>query len=66
MVRLLEPSEAKVSPIKELIPWVTDITAITLATPMTIPNVVRKLRSPWAIIEANAERELSMSEKSIS
>ena len=40
-------------------PWVRETTAMTLATPMTMPRVVRKLRNPCAKIDISAERVLS-------
>ena len=51
---------------KALIPPVTETTAITLATPIMIPSVVKKLRNRLAKIAAKAERELSIREKNIS
>jgi hypothetical protein len=46
IVKLFDPKEAKVSPMNALMPWVTDTTAMTLATPITIPSAVKKLRKP--------------------
>src|SRR5215470_14501227 len=37
-------------------PWMTEIIAITDATPITMPSVVRKLRNACARIASNAAR----------
>ncbi len=37
-------------------PCTTDTTAMTEATPIMIPKVVKKLRKPWAKIDSAAER----------
>ena len=66
MVKLFDPRLEKVSPINALMPWVTETTAMTLATPITMPSVVRKLRSPCAKIDTKAARELSNKAKNIS
>jgi len=48
-----------------LMPPVSDTTLITLATPMIIPRVVRKLLMRLANMAISAERKLSISEKNI-
>src|SRR6185436_14160344 len=43
-----------------LSPWMIEIIAMTEATPITMPSVVRKLRKPCARIDASAARAPSL------
>src|SRR5688572_32293858 len=54
------PRPANWSPIITLKPWMIEIIAMTDATPITIPSVVRKLRKPCARIDASAARAPSL------
>jgi hypothetical protein len=54
------PRPANWSPIMTLRPWMIEIIAMTEATPITMPSVVRKLRKACARIEANAARAPSL------
>ena len=65
MVKLLEPSASNESPINALMPPVSDTTLITLATPIIMPRVVRKLLIRLANMAISADRKLSINEKSI-
>src|SRR5690606_14336963 len=59
-VMLLLPKPWNCWPIAKLNPWMIDTIAITDATPMMMPSVVRKLRNACARIECSAERTPSL------
>src|SRR5690606_1097115 len=59
-VMLLLPKPWNCWPIAKLSPWMIDTIAITDATPMMMPSVVRKLRNACARIECSAERTPSL------
>src|SRR5688500_7510709 len=54
------PRPANWSPIMTLKPWMIEIIAMTDATPITMPSVVRKLRKLCARIEPSAARAPSV------